>query len=232
MKLNQQIANDIISFVGDNRKASSSIQSEVDSITANAALKMTRHLMAEGGDLSKDYDKALDQDARNILTLIIDKAPSDRVRNDAVSDFVKRVNRCFKKTVDKLAADMATSGKSGTLSYPNLGRSIKDKVPTTKWDTKEISFTPKKDKEGKITGAEVKSVSASKSNNSGKGTDMPAVAKTPQEIAVAVALTVKEHGLSWDDVIDELTKVATLSKGHKVAFKRKEVTPAKAEAKA
>jgi len=223
VELNKKIASDIMSYVGESKAATNNIQQEIDKLAGPAAVRMITTLKDEGGDIKDILDKTLDSDIIQILTLFIDKAPSKRVRDDSVSDLVKRINRCFKKQVDKVAAELGTMNQSGKLAYPSLGRSIKENTPETKWDVKEIEFSPRKDKEGNAIGADIKSVSGSKSNNSGKPKELDEVAqiaKTPEQIAQAVALTVAIHGLSWDDVMQELTKVAVLSKGTKIQFKR------------
>lgn len=216
---------DLLAFNGTeraefNRKAEA-IQKEVNELVATPADLMTNTLFDEGMDIEKDYDKALDADVLQILAQLVDKAPNKATRDNAVSDFVKRVNRTFKQVADAIAKTKAEAGQeTGKLSYPNLGRSIKDNTPETKWSTKELSWSVTKDKDNNIKKVSTKVESASQSNRTKDAEPEQPTAKAPTskaELLVAIQASASELGIDLVELAGDLLEMA--NKANDTTFK-------------
>ena len=154
---NRDLAGHIIAYVADTKSSNKNIQAEIDTLALEPALKFVSDIYINGSsDIKTDapFDKTVDASILEVLATILDKAPTEDTRNLAVSDFIKRVNRTFKKAGDTLALKLAKEGTdSGMVQYPCVGRSVRENTPVTKWSLKDLEFTAKKDKEGKVTGA-------------------------------------------------------------------------------
>ena len=141
----------ILAYVVENKSSNTSIQAQVVGLLG-AELPLIVRELSHGKTLDAIQGEfaTVQPEIIQVLNGLVDKAPSLASRNNAVSDLVKRVNRAFSGEATKQASALAQTTKSGTLTYPVMGRSIKDKVATVTWSAHTLDFAQQIGKDGKI----------------------------------------------------------------------------------
>lgn len=202
----KQIAGHIIGFVSQNLKDNKSIQGEIDLMCGEGAVSMLRDL-GKGEEISTCLHKETDSHIKDVLAAIVDAAPAKATRDNAISDFIKRVNRTFSNQAKILADVEVQTGKKGTMHYPCVGRSVRDGNVETKWSTKELAYEPVTGKDGKIKEhAKTSVVTESKSNNKGSKDEPRTMAEPTNlpELVASVLVYCEKLGIDPKDVAKAL----------------------------
>lgn len=203
----KEIAGHIIGFVSQNLKDNKSIQGEIDTMCHDGAVSMLKDL-EKGEPISNCMHKETDTHIKAVLSAIVDAAPAKSTRDNAISDFIKRVNRTFSTQAKALADIEVQTGKKGNMHYPCVGRSVRDGNVETKWSTKELAYEPVTGRDGKIKEhAKTSVVTESKSNNKGSKDVERTMAEPTNlpELVASVLVYCAKLGIDPKDVAKGLT---------------------------
>jgi hypothetical protein len=147
------LVHDIVSYISDTKADNKNIQAQINALLGNQLVTPVIDLN-NGVSLDAIIErKEFQEVCADVIAVgngIIDKAPSDSVRNSAMSDYVKRINRGYAAEATKKAHTLAQVTPSGDVLYPVMARKIVNKVMTISFEAKRMEFAQQIGKDGKV----------------------------------------------------------------------------------